>query len=104
MSVAGWTDPRTIAAAEAWLRETAAAAGRRVTGPIAQPHIRPWSTVFRAPTDEGDVYLKLCGPSQAYEPPLTAMLASVRPAVGPRILGLHPRQPWKLPAHSRAQL
>src|SRR5947209_8641556 len=104
MSVARWTDPRTIAAAEAWLRETLAVAGRRVTGPITQPHVRPWSTVFRAPTDGGDVHLKLCGPSQAHEPALTALLAAERPAVVPRILGLHPDEPWMLLADGGAKL
>src|SRR5690242_11270827 len=59
-----WTSPATIAEAHAWLLDAATAAGRRVTGPIEQPHVRPWSTVFRAPTDQGAVYLKLCGPSQ----------------------------------------
>ena len=68
VSVARWTDPATITEAHAWLRETANSAGRRVTGPIEQPHVRPWSTVFRAPTDHSDVYLKLCGPSQATSP------------------------------------
>ena len=97
-------DPATVTAAHAWLRETAAATGHHLTGPIAQAHLRPWSTVFRAPTDDGDVYLKLCGPSQAHEPALTMLLAAERPAVVPRILGVHPHEPWMLLADGGAKL
>lgn len=104
MSSTQWTDPATVDAAHAWLRETAAAAGHRVSGGITQPHLRPWSTVFRAPTESGDVYLKLCGPSQAHEPALTTLLAAVRSDVVPRILGVHPRQPWMLLADGGAKL
>jgi hypothetical protein len=104
MSVARWNDPRTIAEAHAFLREAAARDGRTVTGPIEQPHVRPWSTVFRAPTDQGAVYLKLCGPSQAHEPALTKLLAEVAPALVPEILGVHPGEPWMLLADGGSKL
>jgi Ser/Thr protein kinase RdoA (MazF antagonist) len=104
VSIAKWTNPATIAEAHAWLRNAAASAGRRVTGPIEQPHVRPWSTVFRAPTDEGDVYLKLCGPSQDFEPALTALLARTAPDVVPVVLAIHPRDPWMLLADGGAKL
>lgn len=96
MSVARWTDPRTIAEAHAWLRDAAIRAGRPVTGQIEQPHIRPWSTVFRAPTEEGDVYLKLCGPSQAFEPALTALLARTFGDLVPDVIAVHPHEDWML--------
>jgi len=99
-----WTDPATIADAHAWLREAAGNAGRRVTGPIEQPHVRPWSTVFRAPTDHGGVYLKLCGPSQAFEPALTALLARTAPDVVPVVLAVHTTEPWMLLADGGAKL
>lgn len=104
MSVARWTDPQTIGEAHAWLRDAAARAGRRVTGPIEQPHVRPWSTVFRAPTDQGDVYLKLCGPSQDFEPALTALLARTAPDLVPTVLAIHPDEPWMLLADGGAKL
>jgi hypothetical protein len=104
MSVAKWTDPQTIAEAHAWLRDAAKRAGRRVTGPIEQPHLRPWSTVFRAPTDRGVVYLKICGPSQAHEPALTALLARTAGALVPEILAIHPREHWMLLADGGAKL
>ena len=96
MSVARWTDRRTIAEAHAWLHEAAEDAGRRIVGRIEQPHVRPWSTVFRAPTDRGALYLKLCGPSQAFEPALTALLAGTGDALVPEVIAIHPREPWML--------
>ena len=104
MSARRWTDPATIAGAHAFLRDAAASAGRRITGTIEQPHVRAWSTVFRAPTDAGDVYLKLCGPSQAHEPALTALLAATAPALLPQILAIHPRETWMLLAGGGAKL
>ena len=104
MSARRWTDPATIAGAHAFLRDAAASAGRRITGTIEQPHVRAWSTVFRAPTDAGDVYLKLCGPSQAHEPALTALLAATAPALVPEILAIHPRETWMLLADGGAKL
>lgn len=96
MSVARWTDPRTIAEAHAWLRAAAARASRPVIGPIEQPHIRAWSTVFRAPTERGAIYLKLCGPSQAFEPRLTALLAGAIGGVVPDVIAVHPHEDWML--------
>jgi hypothetical protein len=96
VSVARWRDPRAIAEAHAWLRETADRAGRRIVGAIDQPHVRPWATVFRAQTDRGEVYLKLCGPSQAFEPALTALLAGTAAGLVPEVLAIHPREPWML--------
>ena len=103
-SVALWTDPATIAEAHQWLRETAAAHGRRVTGEITQPHVRPWSTVFRADGDEGTVYLKLCGESQAHEPALTTLLAATDRGLVPDVLAVHPERPWMLMADGGTKL
>jgi hypothetical protein len=96
VSVARWTDPHVVAAAHAWLREAAEQNGRRVVGAIEQSHVRPWSTVFRARSDRGDVYLKLCGPSQAHEPALTALLARSAGGLVPDVIAVHPREPWML--------
>ncbi|HEV2250675.1 MAG TPA: phosphotransferase [Candidatus Limnocylindria bacterium] len=96
MSRAEWTDPVTIARAGAWLREATERSGRRLTGAIEQPHVRPWSTVFRAPTDRGAVFLKLCGPSQAYEPALTALLAHRAGDLVPDVIAVHRGEDWML--------
>jgi hypothetical protein len=52
--------------------------GRRVTGAIDQPHLTPWSTAFRIPTDHGIAWSKATGPGPAYEGPLLAAMAAHR--------------------------
>lgn len=104
MSVARWTDSGTIDSAQAFMREAALGAGWTISGPIEQPHVRPWATVFRAPTARGWVYLKLCGPSQDFEPALTALLSRAAPGLVPEVLAIHPHQPWLLLADGGARL
>jgi hypothetical protein len=65
-----WTDPGWIASIVAWSRERLADLGRSVVGAVEQPHVRPWSTVFRIPTAHGPVWLKASRPGTAHEPRL----------------------------------
>ena len=65
-----WADPAWRAAIEAWVRAELEATGRSVTGPIEQPHSRPWSTTLRVPTDRGAVWAKASGAGTAHEGPL----------------------------------
>jgi len=58
--------------------------------------VRPWSTVFRARTSRGVVFLKCCGASQAHEPKLTALLQRVAPRDVPTLIARHPRRDWML--------
>ena len=104
MSVARWTDPAFVAAAHAWLREAAAAHGIAIAGPIAQPHVRPWSTVFRAATATSAVYLKACGAAQLHEPALTELLHREQPGLAPPLLARHPAEPWMLLGDGGAKL
>jgi hypothetical protein len=94
VTIAPWMDPRTIAEAQAWFRDAAARAGRPIVGDLEQAHVRPWSTVFRAATADEPVYLKLCGPSQAFEPALTALVAGTAGALLPDVIAVHLREPW----------
>jgi hypothetical protein len=103
-SVAQWTDRATISEAHAWLREEAAAHGMHVEGEITQPHVRPWSSVFRAMSDGGTIYLKLCGDSQAHEPALTMLLAGAARGLVSDVLAVHPERPWMLIADGGAKL
>ncbi len=70
-----WADPRWLAGIGDWATAELEAAGRIVTGPIEQPHVRPWSTVLRIPTDEGAVWAKASGPGTAHEGRLLAAMA-----------------------------
>ena len=67
-------------------------------------HERPWSTVFRVPTGGGAVYVKCCGPTQAHEPRLTALLHRHFPGLVTDVLALHPTKPWMLVAEGGMKL
>lgn len=88
---------RDIAEAHDWT-ETCRSPGIAITAPIEQVHERPWSTVFRVPTNDRAVYVKCCGSTQAHEPRLTALLHREFPGLVTEVLALHPTQPWMLVA------
>ena len=48
------------------------------------------------PTTRDAVYVKCCGPTQAHEPRLTALLHREFPGLVTEVLALHPTQPWML--------
>jgi Phosphotransferase enzyme family len=52
-----------------------------VTGEIEQPHVRPWSTVLRVPTDDGDVWFKAALPGLDHDAGVTTLLSRLRPDV-----------------------
>src|SRR5580765_684529 len=61
----------TLGAAESWIRSC--------VGPVRSievAHERPWATVSRVLTDDGTLWFKACGPVQAFEPRLTAVLSA----------------------------
>jgi hypothetical protein len=69
-----WEDPAFLAEARAWIESKVT-----VTGEIEQPHVRPWSTVLRVPTDAGDVWFKAALPGLDHDAGVTVILARVRP-------------------------
>lgn len=71
-----WTDPAWVDAILAWARDRLASRGRTVSGDVEQPHVRPWSTLFRIPTDRGPVWRKAAGPGTAHEARLLAAFAA----------------------------
>ena len=73
-----WDDPHWRAAALDWVTEALARTGRRVAGQV-EPRLRPWSLVWRVPTDDGDVWFKANSPGTRYEAGLLAALARLTP-------------------------
>jgi Phosphotransferase enzyme family len=70
MTAAGrsrWTDPTWLASISVWALTRLDALGYVVSGTPDQPHIRPWSTVLRIPTDRGPVWCKATRPGTAHE-------------------------------------
>lgn len=74
-----WASAGWLAETTAWLDDRLAEAGRRRTGEVTQPRIRPWGTVLTAPTDAGPVWLKVPGPATAFEVGLYDLLTEVAP-------------------------
>lgn len=62
-----------------WIEESLARVGRRVTGDVEQPRIRPWSTQLVVPTDRGTVWFKANCPSTGYEPAVHLALSELEP-------------------------
>lgn len=74
-----WGSEPWRAAATAWLDEQLARHGIERTGPVEQPHLRPWATALRAATSRGTVWLKAASPGTAFEIPLYRLLARLAP-------------------------
>jgi hypothetical protein len=84
------------AGAEAWIEATLGGLGRRIIGPIEQPHVRPWSTAMRVPTVGGVVWFKASGPGSAHEGPLLEVLRRLGVANILLPHAVHPERPWLL--------
>jgi hypothetical protein len=69
-----WLDPEWRADAVAWAVARLSEQGRAVVGEIEQPHVYPWSTVLRVPTEDGPVWFKANARGTAYEPRLLLAL------------------------------
>jgi hypothetical protein len=91
-----WTQPGWRTEVTAWIHEALDRRRIRVTGPIEQPHVRPWSTVLRVPTSEGVVYFKAGAPGFAHEPATLLVLARRRPHCVPRPLATDIECGWML--------
>ena len=74
-----WLDPSWRAEAHRWVDEQLAELGRVRTGQPEQPHVRPWATALRIPTDRGPVWLKASAEGTAYEHGLLQILSDVAP-------------------------
>jgi len=91
-----WLDAEWRARALGWAESELAALGRSVAGSWEQPHVRPWSTAIRIPTDSGSVWFKAGGPGSAHEGPLLEVfrVSGARHVLLP--LARHPVHPWLL--------
>ncbi len=70
-----WASPAWLEEATDWIDERLAIAGTRRTGPVEQPHLRPWATALRVPASGGTVWLKAAAPRTSYEIALYELLA-----------------------------
>jgi phosphotransferase family enzyme len=66
------------------------------TGATETIHDRPWSTVLRVPTGDGDLFLKQEHPMQAYEVPLVTALFRRWPDRVPEVVAADIARAWLL--------
>jgi hypothetical protein len=91
-----WTDEAWLATANEWIDGELARVGLTPVGRREQPHVRPWSTVLRIPTDDGILYFKAVWPPQVHEAALTAALSSWLPRFTPEVVAVRPAAGWLL--------
>lgn len=65
-----WEKERFREDCEAWIEAHLAAHGRSRSGPLEEVKVRPWSAVFRVPTDRRAAYFKALCPVALHEPAL----------------------------------
>jgi hypothetical protein len=94
-----WTDRSWLAEAHAWIRGHV-----EPSGPIEQPHVRPWSTVLRVPTAEGDVWFKANGAPFVHEAAVVSLLSQLRPDRVPELLATDVDRGWLLMADAGERL
>jgi hypothetical protein len=91
-----WTLPGWHEQVATWIQANLVHQAIAITGQIEQPHIRPWSTVLRIPTEEGDVYFKAVNPDLIHEVTVTQALLNWFPDLMPRTFALDTTQGWLL--------
>ena len=91
-----WTDAGWLGGVNAWLDRQLEELGLHSTGPVEQPHVRPWSTVLRVPTTGGDVWFKANIPLLGYEAAVLELLAARQPDSVPELLATDVDRGWML--------
>lgn len=91
-----WTLPGWRSQVDAWIQTQLTHQAIAITGATEQPHIRPWSTVLRVPTEEGDVYFKAVNPNLKHEVAVTEALVGWFPEWMPQVYAFEREQGWLL--------
>lgn len=99
-----WQNPDWLEQAQRWIRDELAAQAVMITGPIDQFHIRPWSTVMRIPTGQGDVYFKASASVAVHDTAVTQTIFHYRPDTIPPVLAIDFERGWLLLADGGQRL
>jgi len=91
-----WTQPGWRLQADRWIGVELERRDVRVTGTVEQPHVRPWATVLRIPTDVGNLFFKANMPCLAHEAKLAQVLYSWRPDCMVDVLAIDAQRGWML--------
>ena len=90
-----WSDEQWQQGARSWVDGQLDRIGRRVAGPV-EPRVRPWSLVWRVPTDGGPVWFKANNPGTVHEAGLLATLARLAPDRVLAPIAVDPVRGWSL--------
>lgn len=77
--LAEWTGEAWRSEVEEWIGTVLAVEGRRLSGSIKQPRVRPWSTQLTVPTDGGLWWFKENAGALSYEAAVVQRLAELAP-------------------------
>lgn len=91
-----WEDPAWRKKAHEWIGSQTDKHNIKITAEIEQPHIYPWSTVLRVPTDHGMLFFKATAPETIYEAALTQKLAEYYPTYLPELVATDSTHGWML--------
>lgn len=94
-SAPDWSSEQWQLRARSWVDAQLSRAGRRVTG-LVEPRVRPWSLVWRVPTDDGPVWFKANNPGTVHEAVLIAALAELTPDRVLTPIAVDPARGWSL--------
>ena len=103
-SILKWEDPNWQKQAHEWIRTQAERQSIQITGEIEQPHMVPWSTVMRIPTNEGTIFFKATAMETVYESALTEKLAGWFPDCMPELIAVDTTRGWMLMRDGGEQL
>lgn len=90
-----WSSEQWQVRARSWVDARLSRTGRRVTG-LVEPRVRPWSLVWRVPTDDGPVWFKANNPGTVHEATLIATLAELTPHRVLTPIAVDAEQGWSL--------
>ncbi len=91
-----WHDPAWLRQVHDWIHIQTAKLNIQITGEIEQPHVYPWSTVLRVPTDQGILFFKATAAETVYETALTQQLAEYYPSCLPEFVATDKTRGWML--------
>jgi hypothetical protein len=93
-----WSRPGWFARASTWMLESLVTAGREPVAAPVQHYIWSLTSVLRARTTTGDVYLKATAGLFPQEVPVTALLATRTSGLTPAVISTNPAEAWLLMA------
>lgn len=89
-----WSHPGWFPRASAWMVEQMAAHGRPAEGPPRQHQLWGLSVILRAPSADGDVFLKCSAEMFRHEAAVTQALSEQMPDLMPRVLAVDADEGW----------